>query len=219
MVISPILRGMFGLQTDAETKQVTLAPHVPADWTSFAIHNVRVGSVGLDFQYRKAIGSITLETTRQGNGDGWVEFSPAVSLRTEVVSVELNGRSLPFQLQPNRNDQHISLRFPVYGGPNKLVIRLKNDFGLAISNDLPPLGSASRGLRVMAESWNAPRNQCALEVSGRAGLEYRLEVWNPAQISEVEGANLTKSGQLALRIPAGGSDSYVVQKVTIHFGR
>ena len=43
MVISPILRGMFGLQTDAEKHQITLAPHVPADWTSFAIQNVRVG--------------------------------------------------------------------------------------------------------------------------------------------------------------------------------
>ena len=33
MVVSPILRGMFGLQTDAEKHEITLAPHVPADWT------------------------------------------------------------------------------------------------------------------------------------------------------------------------------------------
>lgn len=219
MVISPILGGMFGLQTNAEKKQLTLAPHVPADWTSFAIHNVRVASVGLDFQYRKATGSIMLETTRQGKGDCWVEFSPAVSLRTEVVSVELNGRSVPFKLEPNRNDQHISVRFPVYGGPNNLVMRLKNDFGLAVSNDLPPLGSASRGLRVISESWNASKNQYTLEVSGRAGLEYQLDVWNPAQISEVEGATLTKSGKLNLTTPPAASDSYAIQKVTVHFGR
>ena len=219
MVISPILRGMFGLQTDAEKKQVTLAPHVPADWTSFAIHNIRVASAGLDFQYRKASGSVTLETTRQGNGDCWVDFSPAVSLWTEVVSVELNGRSVPFKLEPNRNDQHLSVRFPVYGGPNILVIRLKNDFGLTVSDDLPPLGSASRGLRVISESWNTSKNQYTLDVSGRARLEYQLDVWNPARISEVEGATLTKSGKLSLKMPPAASDSYVAQKVIIHLGR
>src|SRR5215469_6592608 len=38
MVISPILRGLFGLQIDAEKHQITLQPHVPADWTSLALH-------------------------------------------------------------------------------------------------------------------------------------------------------------------------------------
>jgi glycogen debranching enzyme len=33
MAISPILRGLFGLQIDAQARQITLAPHVPADWT------------------------------------------------------------------------------------------------------------------------------------------------------------------------------------------
>ena len=41
MVVSPILRGMFGLQTDAEKHQIHSTPHVPADWTSFAIRNVQ----------------------------------------------------------------------------------------------------------------------------------------------------------------------------------
>ena len=87
MVVSPILRGMFGLQTDAERRQITLAPHVPADWTSFAIRNVRVAGIGVDFQYRKTADSVVLETRRAGTGDCWVEFSPSFSLRTRVVRV------------------------------------------------------------------------------------------------------------------------------------
>src|SRR5205807_2551279 len=53
MVISPILRGLLGLQTNAESHQITIAPHLPADWTSFAIRNVHVGTVSTDFQYRR----------------------------------------------------------------------------------------------------------------------------------------------------------------------
>src|SRR5579864_6897957 len=96
MVISPILRGLFGLQIDAERHQMTFAPHVPADWTSFAIRNVRVGGVGVDFQYRKAADSVELTSKRTGTGDCWVEFAPAFSPRTQIVSVEMNGRPLPF---------------------------------------------------------------------------------------------------------------------------
>ncbi len=219
MVVSPILRGMFGLQADAEKHQITLAPHVPADWTSFAIRNVQVARVGVDFQYRKTTDSVTLEARRTGKGECWIEFSPAFSLRTQVVSVQMNGRPLPFKMLPNGNDQHMSARFPVNDGPNTLVIHVKNDFGLALANELPPLGSASRSLRVLSESWNALKTQLTLEVSGRAGISYQMNVWNPGEISSVDGAVLTKSGKLEIQIPQGTADSYSQQKVVIHFGR
>jgi glycogen debranching enzyme len=201
MVVSPILRGLFGLQTDAEKHQITLAPHVPADWTSFAVRNVHVGQANVDFRYHKTLDSITLETTRGGTGDCWVEFSPAFGLRTEVVSVEMNGRPLPFKVQPNTEDQHVSMRFQVHGGPNSVVIRVKNDFGLALSNQLPPLGSTSRGLRVLSSSWNSTRNRLTVEVSGVPGTEYELSVWNPGQISSVDGATLTKQGNIRIEMP------------------
>ena len=219
MVVSPILRGMFGLQTDVHAGQITLAPHVPADWTAFAIRGARVGGVAVDFQYHKTADSITLEMKRTGEGDCWIEFSPAFSLRAQVLSVQMNGRSVPFKMQPNANDQHLAVRFPVNERGASLTIRFKNDFGLTLSNELPDLGSASRGLRVVSESWNASRNQLTLDVSGRAGSRYELDVWNPEQVSSVEGANLTKFGKLQIQMPEGTAESYVPQKVVIHFGR
>jgi hypothetical protein len=217
MVISPILRGLFGLQTDAEKHQVTLAPHIPADWTSFTMRNLRVGEAGLELHYRKTSDTITLEAKRSGNGDCWVEFSPALSLRTEVVSVELNGRPLAFKVQPNQNDQHLLVRFPVYGGPNSLAIRVKNDFGLTLTNELPSLGSASRGLRVISESWNVARNQLTVEVSGRGGSRYELGIWNAGQVSSLDGGTLTKSGKLEILMPQAEADSYTSQSLIIHF--
>ena len=216
MVISPILRGMFGLQTDAATHQITLAPHVPADWTAFAIRNVHVGGVGVDFQYRKTADTLTLEMKRTGNGECWLEFSPAFSLRTRIVSVQMNGRSVAFKMQPNANDQHLAVRVPVNGSSNTLTIRMKNDFGLTLSNALPALGSASRGLRVLSESWNDSRSRLTLDVSGRAGGRYELDVWNSAQVSSVEGAVLSKFGKLEIQIPEGSAESYVSQKIVIH---
>jgi len=219
MVVSPILRGMFGLQTDAEKRQITLAPHVPADWTSFAIHDVRVSGVGVDFQYRKTPDSVVLEVKRNGSEQCWVEFSPAFSLRTQIVGVLFNGKPLPFKLQPNGIDQHLTLRVPVSAASSNLIIRVRNDFGLSLSNELPALGSASRGLRVLSESWNTLKTELTLEVSGRSGGSYALNVWNPSQVSSVTGAALTKLGKLEIEMPRGTADSYSRQKIVIRFGK
>jgi len=217
MVISPILRGMFGLQIDAEKHEIVLAPHVPADWTSFSVRNVRVGDVGVDFQYHKTSDSLTLEIKRTGSGDCWVEFSPAFSKRTEVVSVEMNGRPLHFTMGQNIDDQHLQVHFSVTGESGTIAVHLKNDFGLSLANELPVLGSASRSLRVVDESWNDSRDQLTLQLSGVAGKQYELAIWNPAQIASVKGGALTKAGRLQVQMPEGPDGTYVPKKVLIYF--
>jgi hypothetical protein len=199
-----------------------LAPHVPADWMTFGIRNVHVGQASVDFQYRKTRDSATVEVTRKGDGECVVEFSPAFSLRTEIVSVELNGKPLPFKIQANDEDQHVSMRFPVHGGANSVVIHMKNDFGLTLANELPPLGSTSRGLRVISSSWSSSRDRLTLEVSGVPGRDYELGIWNPEQVGSVEGAVLTKQGKLHVEIPDGKTpadkrNGYVHRVVVIHF--
>jgi hypothetical protein len=210
---------MFGLQADVEKHEISLAPHVPSDWTSFAIHHVRLADTIADFKYSKTADSITLDMTRKGSGDCWLQFSPALSLRTHVLGVQVNGKPAAFRMQSNSNDQHLNLRFPLTAGSTRLVIRMKDDFGLTLTNELPDLGSASRGLRVTNESWDAARTQLTLEVSGLAGARYEMAIWNPSQISSVDGASVTKFGKLEITMPQGPNDSYVPHTIVLHFGR
>ncbi|MFZ0910814.1 MAG: hypothetical protein WAN24_15190, partial [Candidatus Acidiferrales bacterium] len=221
MVISPLLRGLFGLQADAINHRIEFAPHVPADWTSFAIRNVRVGAAALDFSYRKSIGDITLETKKSGNGDCIVTFSPAISLRAEVLGVEINGQPVAYHVRASDVDQHVEIRYPVYGGPNTLRIHVRNDFGVSYSAELPPLGSASRGLRILAETWAAGRERLELEVSGAAGAKYPLGLWNPGEVASVEGGVLEKSADgsatVKIALPSNCDQTYPHAKITFHF--
>ena len=217
MVISPILRGMFGLQTDVEKRQITLAPHVPADWTFYALHNVHVGDSGIDLRVTKTADSITLETQLTGGGDCWLKFSPAFSLRTQVVSVKFNGKPVAFKMQANNNDQHLDLRIPLGAGANTVVIRMKNDFALTLANDLPHLGSAGTGLRIVDQSWNSSKTELTLNASGLAGTRYEVGVWNSPEVASVEGAALNKFGKLEIEMPKGAPETYMPQKVVIHF--
>jgi hypothetical protein len=102
-----------------------------------------------------------------------------------------------------------------------VVIHVKDDFGFSQSNQLPPLGSTSREPRMLNESWNPARTQLTLEVSGLPGSRYELEVWNPSQISSIEGATLSQ-GKIHIQIPATGagtSEDYRRHTIVFHFGK
>jgi hypothetical protein len=105
---------------------------------------------------------------------------------------------------------------------------VKNDFGLSLSNDLPPLGSVSRGLRVISESWNEARTQLTVELSGLPGRQYELDAWNSSQVSSVDGAALTQGalnqgamnrGKIHVDFPAAGSDEYQHRSIVFHFAK
>jgi hypothetical protein len=226
MVVSPILRGMLGLETDAIQHRVKLAPHVPADWTRFSVENLRLGKNTLLINYTKTEEGIVLETgLTSGSEECTVEFRPAISLRAKVQKVELNGKPVPFQVETRAADQHIVVHFPITKGKYFLRIRLLNDFGLSEQFALPALGSASQGLRVLSETWSPSRDQLTLEVSGAAGGEYGLKVWNPGEIQSVEGAGLNFGVEdpsavrenLWIQIPPSDSEAYPHAKVVIHF--
>jgi hypothetical protein len=144
-----------------------------------------------------------------------------VSPRTQIVGVEMNGRRVPFQIKKNNLDQHIAVQLPVSAGESTLRIRLRNDFGLSLSPALPPLGSASQGLRVLAESWTPARDALTLEIAGAQGKQYELGLWNPAQVASVEGAELSRinaeSARISVTIPKNESDPYPRKKIVIHF--
>jgi glycogen debranching enzyme len=222
MVVSPILRGMLGLGSDAQSHTVTFAPHIPADWRSFSLNNLRVGSTTVALSYQRAPGLLTLEVKRTGPGCTF-DFNPAFSLRASVASVELNGRSLPFHVAATASDQHVAIRLPLSQPTNTVRIHLKNDFGVSLSNALPALGSASEGLRVLSETWNSARTQLTLSLSGLAGKTYELSIWNPSQVASVKGAKLGAAGQdlakLVVEFPSADAESYVHQDIVLNFAR
>ena len=221
MVISPLLLGMMGLQADASRHNLMFAPHAPPEWSSFRIENVRLGPAALDFSYSRTDDEITLRVRRRGDGQCTVEFSPAVSLRAQLMGVEVNGRPAPFHVEPTAEDQHVRVRFAVFAGENRVRIHLRGDFGLDAANSLPPLGARSRALKVVSESWSADRRALTLQLAGIAGQHYDLAVRNPGQIASVEGGEVIKlaNGAAALRIsfPASDRSGYENSVVVIHF--
>ncbi len=221
MVVSPLLRGLFGLGADSTNQTLTFAPHVPAGWTTFSVGNLHLTGVTLNLRYHKRAEEITLDVTRTGSGDCTLEFRPALSLRAEVRRVEWNGRPVAYRIETSSVDQHVVVRVEVKESQGTLRIRLRNDFGLSYSSSLPPLGGTSGGLRILSESWTPSRDQLVLEVSGVADGQYELAVWNPGQIASLEGAELVNMDggetKVRIRFPASESGLNPHSKIVFHF--
>lgn len=229
MVVNPLLSGLLGLQTDAASCQLNFAPHVPADWSSFAVNNVHMGPLALNLDYQRTPDKIQLEMQSTGTGAGTrtaagkcsLQFSPALSLRARITGVRLNGHALPFHMEANSSDQHVTVNLPILGERNSIEIQMKDNFELGVSSTLPELGTASQGLRVLSESWSRERDTLTVLLSGASGTSYELSAWNSEQISSIEGAALEpKSGpdaKVRVQLPASAPGADPKATVIFHF--
>jgi glycogen debranching enzyme len=218
MVISPVLRGMLGLQLDALAHRLVFAPHVPAAWKDFSIRRAAVGGAVVDLRFLRTIDTMTLITEGQGDAELKIEFRPAVSPRTQVLGVTLNGRAVPFHLERHAGDQHVIVEANLVSSTTEIKIRLRNDFAVTYTGHLPLLGSANQGLRIVSETWSDSRDALTLGTQGLAGHTYVMSVWGREQIKSIDGARLTADGSIEETFP-GTNEAADPQKQTvqIHF--
>jgi glycogen debranching enzyme len=216
MVISPVLRGMFGLELDVPNKTLRFVPHAPANWTDYTIENVRLGKSVISIAFHKTPGEISMEITRTGDECAFA-FEPTMAGPAMEVRAEVNGKQTPVDYKFYSEHHHIQLKIALQEGKNTIGLHVKNDFGLTYDFRLPPVGSKSSDLRVLSQSGD--QYSMTLMLAGCAGGTYDLEVWNPGIIESVVGADLVKQPDRTakLRVHFEGNGEYSNRQVEIRF--
>ena len=222
MVISPLVRGLLGLDVNALKSTVVLAPHVPAGWNHFAIQNVKVGATLLDFTYHRVGEEVTLEVERHGSGNKNVqlEFSPAFSLRAKILEATIDGNNLSPTISTNENDQHATVTTTIGKENTKIHLHVSGDFGIAYPFAAPVDGAPSSNLKIISEVWNESHDKLQLQVAGVDGARYEVPIFNAPSGIAVEGAVITKSETglaLEMSFPPGPPDAYTIRTVTLQF--
>lgn len=69
MVISPVLRGMFGLRWDGSRHELSVSPHLPADWDAAAIHRLPFGDARVDLTMHREGQSLVITAGGHGLAD------------------------------------------------------------------------------------------------------------------------------------------------------
>jgi len=110
MVITPTLRGLFGISFDAQTKTITVNPHLPANWDHAVVKNLRAGdaSVDLVFTRTKNVLLVYLRTqatsVKLRHGGSEVSGDNGISIPVDPVDVS------PLPLEPLPGDSTQQLR-------------------------------------------------------------------------------------------------------------
>jgi glycogen debranching enzyme len=107
MVITPTLRGLFGISIDAATKTVTVNPHLPAYWDWAEILGLQIpgGKANLSFSEKNGTLDVYLNAT---DGEEWqlrsdlpgATFGPLESRRIPALSMREALRGLRIPLPP-----------------------------------------------------------------------------------------------------------------------
>jgi len=66
MVITPALRGLFGISIDAQSSTITVNPHLPASWDHAEISNLHIGDETVDMSFVQTNGEILISQKTSG---------------------------------------------------------------------------------------------------------------------------------------------------------
>ena len=205
MVVSPLLRGLCGLDVDASRKHVTFAPHLPADWNRLGVRNVPVGTAMLDLAIERDASSLRLRVVNHGSENLEIDFAPAYPPSARVTTTG-------WTAERTASDWHPHFAIAAKPGESTLAIAHQGWFGYSVPYEAPQLGGYSGNLKVLSEHWSGA-GKLELTLSGRGSREYRLPLAGASLVSSVEGGKL-QGGELLIGFPKGSE--YTTQAVTIH---
>jgi glycogen debranching enzyme len=219
MVITPLVRGLLGLEWDAPHRRLTLAPQLPADWERVEIRNLHVGETTLDFIINRRREMMALDVTRRG-GEGPVElkFLPTFPLDAKVTSVKINGQPISFEMIRGREDQACRLIISFTASLHTEIVYTP---GTQLIVPLVPaqLGDQTRRLKIIRT--NTTNNAFTIEAEGLSGTTYQVRLSTPRSIRQVTGAEIiSREGsqyRLALTFPKSEPPRYLRQRVSVEF--
>jgi glycogen debranching enzyme len=181
MILTPLVRGLLGLDVDAPAGRLTMAPHLPAEWDSVRVDDVAVGTARVSIAVRHSAGHISATFTRSGGAPLAVTFSPALPLGATTT--------LPHADTPG--DVHATASGTL-GDRLVLDVPYRGGWSLIPMNPAPRIGDRSSALRVLSERMVDGRYVATLE--GLAGRTYALGVVAPNGVATMDSVTFPRAG-------------------------
>jgi len=217
MVISPVLRGMLGIEVSNAGKSLKFAPQIPANWNDLNVRNIRAGASQVDFKLKRANGKMTISVANKTTDQTVsIILSPSFPLDSVVKNVTANGKKIAFQMKSNGDVQQAEVKFDLTTSPTEISFDYVE--GTDIYVEMPSLtaGAENKGLRIIKSQ--ARKDGLFLSLEGRGGQTYSLGVKSPRILKEVEGVKITSANEHEMRISfTGEASSYIKREILLPF--
>lgn len=137
MVISPILRGMFGLEWNAADHTLTVTPHLPAAWPGATLRRVPFGSSTVDLTFTRE--GRTLRVTASGPA------AAGLRLASHTAETRASGTTLSIPLPPV--EAGVASELPEFGAETHQLKVLGEQYGShSLTLQLSALGNTTQQL-------------------------------------------------------------------------
>jgi glycogen debranching enzyme len=150
MVISPLLRGLFGLEWDAKNRSLRLAPRLPANWERARLRNVPLGNAIVDLSYERQAGQWRVRATAK---------APQVFCLAPQATPEQPCRAAPALVKE-------------FFAPVKPV-------EIALPATLPEEGSDTRQLKILSETYSDHEATFTIQARARSSYELPVRLNRP----------------------------------------
>jgi hypothetical protein len=224
MVLTPLLRGLLGIDIDVPARRVRIAPHLPPEWDSVAVDNLPVAGERWSVVIRRSPGRVaaTIQRPAGATVPFEVSFAPALPLGARLTGAGAT-------LESTLGDMHASAAARV---DRAAELRVEYEGGWRLLPPVmpPAVGSRSDAPRILSERLiEGAGYEVVLE--GRAGRRYdfRIRAPSPAAARSLRAAaGAGGSAALAadlgqgergvlIRFPATGGNSDDYTGLTVVF--
>ena len=222
MVVTPVVRGLLGIEVSGGGKKLRFAPQLPANWDHVEARKVAVGKAKYDLTLQRLAGRLKINITRSGPEAGivGVTVEPSFPLDARVRAVEIQGRNVEFQTSRIGDRLRALVNFEMREQSVEIVFVYDEGTDVYVKPEIPAPAAESQGLRVLRST--AQNNGLRLLLEGRGGRTYSLFVRSPHQLAETAGVKIGKTDgpdqELTLEFK-GSPDSYSRLDVTVPFIR
>jgi glycogen debranching enzyme len=237
MTVTPLLRGLLGIEVSDEGSTVRLAPQLPADWNHITVRRVRAGGSAFDFTLTRENGVMEIKLLfpkGQDAGQGTppqIVLAPAFPLDARVKSVEVGGKPVEFKLERLGDTQSAvfeadpsrAVASLKEGKMLTVVVRYEEGTDVYVRREAPRPGDTNTGLRVLRsrveKDSETGREWLRLLLEGVPGRDYTLYIRSPKQTglsSMSEGVALTLGPERTLDVKFSGEPGrYVRREVSL----
>ena len=198
MVITPLIRGMLGIEITDGGKTVRFAPQLPANWNDLQVRGVRAGNTLLDFTLKRGDGKLMISIARRSANAGADDstpikliIAPAFPLDAKIKSVTAHGKPIDFKPKTVGDVQQTEISFDLKETPAEFLFTGEDGTDVYLIPQLLIAGAESNGLRIIKSE--ARENALNLVLEGLGERDYELNVRSPHQFQAVEGVQIKQT--------------------------
>ena len=192
MVVTPLVRGLFGVSVAKGGTSLEFAPLLPADWDRASLASVPASGGRYDLSLERSRGRMTITVQRQtGSGGAAVRelvIAPAFPLDATVQAVTVDGRAARFEMIRRGDVQHARVVVATPAAVVKMTFQYLEGSDVFAAPVAPAPGAENSGLRVLRST--ADRGALRLLLEGRGGRRYSLFVRTPHRLGSAAGVSI-----------------------------